>query len=106
MQVILDKCKCEETQASKRIKKLGNAFSNGQQMSIQHAVHICLSIPLYHSTSSFHFINTYEKKIGHLFYYYKNLLNKLFSNSTNIHCKSLIEKYKTWNESLNHNSLA
>jgi hypothetical protein len=64
MQVILDRCKCGETQAFEWIKKLGNAFKNAQQISIQHAIHICLSIPLYHSTSSFHFMkkNTYEKK--------------------------------------------
>jgi len=30
-------------------------------MSIQQAVHICLSIPLYDSTRSFQFINTCEE---------------------------------------------
>ncbi len=44
--------------------------------------------------------------IEHLFYYHKKILNKLSLNSTNIHCKSLIETYKTWNESLSNISLA
>ncbi len=52
MQIILDKCKNEETKTPRQIKKLRNAFLNAQQMLIQQAIHICLSIPLYHSTKS------------------------------------------------------
>ncbi len=57
----MDKCKCEEIETYEWIKKLRNAFLNAQQMSIQQAVHICLSIPLYDSTRSFQFINTCEE---------------------------------------------
>jgi hypothetical protein len=45
MRIIWDKCKCEKTKAFEQIKKLRNAFLNAQQMSIQQAIHICLSIP-------------------------------------------------------------
>jgi hypothetical protein len=43
------------------IKKVGNAFLNVSQMSIQQVIHIILSIPLYHLTKSFQFINTCDK---------------------------------------------
>jgi hypothetical protein len=62
-------------------------------MSIQQVIHLSLSIPLYHSTRSFQFINTYEENDKKKLLPQK-VLNKLFPNSTNIHCKSLIEKYK------------
>jgi hypothetical protein len=34
MKIILNKCKHEKTKTFERIKKLGNAFLNAQQMSI------------------------------------------------------------------------
>jgi len=61
-------------------------------MLIQQVVHIFLSIPLYHSTRSFQFIIICEENNNKLFYYILKL--KKFPNSINIHCKSLIEKYK------------
>jgi hypothetical protein len=61
MQIISDKWKCEEIQAFKWIKKIGNTFKNTQQMSIQQVVHICLFIPLYHSIKAFQFINICEE---------------------------------------------
>jgi hypothetical protein len=64
-------------------------------MSIQQVVHICLSIPLYHSTRAFQFINTYEENNKILVLLPQKILNKCSPNSTDIHCKSLIEKYKT-----------
>jgi hypothetical protein len=104
MQIISNKCKCEETETSKWIKKLGNAFLNAQQMLIQRAVHICLSIPLYHSTRSFQFINTCQENDRAFVLLPQKILNKL--SLTNIHCKSLIEKYIMKNQSLKHLSLA
>jgi hypothetical protein len=58
MKIILNKCKHEQIEAFKCIKKLGNAFLNAQQMFVQQVVHITLSMPLYHSTRSFQLINT------------------------------------------------
>ncbi len=46
MQSMLKKCKHEQYETSKRIKKLRNTFKNAQQKSIQQVVHISLSIPL------------------------------------------------------------
>jgi hypothetical protein len=71
-------------------------------MSFQQAIHLSLSITLYHSTISFQFINAYEENDRTFFLLPQKILNKLSPNSTNIHCKSLIEKYKTPNQSLNH----
>jgi len=48
MQSMLRKCKHEQYEALKQIKKLGNTFLNAQQMSIQQVMHISLSNPFYH----------------------------------------------------------
>ncbi len=58
MQSMLRKCQHEQYEAFKQIKKLKYTFWNAQQMSIQQAMHISLSIPFYHPTRSFQFINT------------------------------------------------
>ncbi len=62
MKIILNKFKHEQTKTYEHIKKLGNVFLNAQQMSIQQVVRITLSIPLYHSTRSFQFINTCQQQ--------------------------------------------
>jgi hypothetical protein len=41
-----------------RFKKLGNVFLNAQQMFAQLATYIILSLPLYHTSKSFSFLNT------------------------------------------------
>jgi hypothetical protein len=87
MQIILDKCKNEETKTPRQIKKLRNAFLNAQQMLIQQAVHICLSIALYHPIKSFQFINIYEENDRTFVLLPQTKLNKLFLNSTYIHYK-------------------
>jgi hypothetical protein len=69
-------------------------------MFIQQVVHIKLSMPLHKSTRSFQFIYTCHNKIKHLYYYHKKIQG-LFSNSTKIHCKSLVDKYINRNERLN-----
>jgi hypothetical protein len=66
---------------------------NAQQMSIQQAIHLFLSISLYHSTRSFQFIYTCEKNDRAFVLLPQKILNKSSPNSTNIHYKSLIEKY-------------
>jgi hypothetical protein len=88
MQIILDKCKNEEIKTPWQIKKLGTAFLNAQQMLIQQAVHICLSIPLYHSIKSFQFINICEENDRTFVLLPQKILNKLFLNSTYIHYKN------------------
>jgi len=75
-------------------------------MSIRQVVHIFLSIPFYHSTISFQFINTCEENNREFVLLPQKILNKLSPNLVDIHRELLIEKYKTRNESLNHISLA
>jgi hypothetical protein len=58
MKIILNKCKHDKKKTFEHTKKLGNAFLNAQQMLTQQVVHVTLSIPLYHLTKSFQFINT------------------------------------------------
>ncbi len=57
-QTIIKKCEDENIDANLRIKKLGNDFFNAQQMSAQLATYIILSLPLYHASKSFSFLNT------------------------------------------------
>ncbi len=44
------------------LKKESNALLDAQQMFVQQAIHITLSIPLHHATRSFQFINTCEEE--------------------------------------------
>ncbi len=71
MHLILNKCKHEQTQTSKCIKNLDNAFLNAQQISSQQAIRIMLSnistIQQDHFNSQTHLKN----KIEHLCYYHK-----------------------------------
>ncbi len=55
---IIKKCEDENIDVNLRIRKLGNAFINAQQMSAQLATYIILSLPLYHASRSFSFLNT------------------------------------------------
>ena len=55
---IIANCTKEDIEANIRIPKMGNAFLNVQQMSAQLVVYVVLSIPLYHASRSFKFINT------------------------------------------------
>jgi hypothetical protein len=90
MKIILNKCKHEKTKAFEHIKKLGNAFLNAQQMCAQ-VVHITLSIPLYHSTKSFQFINTCQQQNRTFLLLSQKIIQGLSSNFTKIHCKSLVD---------------
>jgi hypothetical protein len=101
MKIILNKCKHEQTETYEHIEKLGNAFLNAQQMSIQQVVHITLSIPLYRSTRSFQFINTCQQQDKAFVLLPQKKIQGLFPNSTKIHCKSLVDKYINQNEKLN-----
>ncbi len=60
-------------------------------------LYICLSIPLYHSTRSFQFINICQENDKTFVLLPPKIFLKLSTNSIDIHCKSLIEKYKIRN---------
>jgi hypothetical protein len=55
---IIKTCVTEKIDANTRILKLGNAFLNAQQMLAQLAIYLVLSLPLYHASRTFEFINT------------------------------------------------
>ncbi len=62
-------------------------------MVVQLFVYLVLSLPLYHSSRTFQFINTspFEKQAFVL--KSQVALNELKPNSTNIMCSSIIDKY-------------
>ncbi len=72
---------------------MGNVFLNVQQMLAQLATYIVLSIPLYHSSKTFKFINT--SPLQERAFVLKNVasLKTLILDSTNIMCPSIIDKY-------------
>jgi hypothetical protein len=72
-------------------------FLNAQQRYIQWTIHITLFIPFNQSLKPFQTLNT-SKKHDKIFVLllHQNLQN-LLPNSTNIQCKSLIDKYKLMN---------
>jgi hypothetical protein len=61
--------------------------------------------PIISFNKTFQFINTCEENDRAYVLLPQKILNKLFPNLIDIHCNSLIEKYKTRNQSLNHISL-
>ncbi len=89
----MEKFKSEQIEAYEWIIKLGNAFLNAQQMSIQQDIHIFLFIPLYHSTRSFQFINTCEQQDKAFVLLPQKILQQLPPNFIEMHCKSLVDKY-------------
>jgi hypothetical protein len=72
---------------------MGNTFLNVQQISTQLATYIVLSIPLYHAFRTFKFINTSPLQEHAFVLKDVKSLKKLPSNSTNIMCPSIIDKY-------------
>jgi hypothetical protein len=54
---IIISCYEKIIEAHIHIWKMGNAFFNAQQMSAQLTTYIVLSIPLYHASKAFKFIN-------------------------------------------------
>jgi hypothetical protein len=52
------KCEDENIDVNLKIRRLGNAFMNAQQMSTQLVTYIILSLPLYHASRLFSFLNT------------------------------------------------
>lgn len=90
---ILQKCIGEKTDANLRILKLGNAFLNAQQMSAQLAIYLILSIPLYHCSRSFSFINTSPSHERAFILKPQYQLLKLDKECTEVMCKSIIDKY-------------
>jgi hypothetical protein len=72
---------------------MGNTTFNAQQMLALLVTYIILSIPLYHACSTFKFINT--SPLQECAFVLKDVksLKKLPSNSIDIMCLSIIDKY-------------
>jgi len=103
---IIQKCIEDKTHANKQILKLGNAFLNAQQMSAQLVVYLILSLPLYHSSRSFKFMNTSPLGEPAFFLKPQKILSKLNPESRNVMCKSIIDRYIERPQLLNHICLA
>jgi len=87
---IIISCSEKKIKAHTHIRNMGNALLNAQQMSAQLAVYIVLSIPLYHASRIFKFINT--SPLQERAFVLKNVASlKTFPlDSTNIMCPSII----------------
>jgi hypothetical protein len=94
MKATLKKCKYEQTSDVERVRKMDNSFLNAQQMHAQLAVYLSLSMPLYHASRSFQIINTSEEESKVEILLPSSFLNKLEGESTEIFCKSSIDKYR------------
>jgi hypothetical protein len=106
MKATLEKCKYEQTSDVERVRKMGNSFLNAQQMPAQLAVYLALSLPLHHATRSFQFINTSEEQSRAAILLPPDALKKLEPESTEIFCKSSIDKYRKRPQHLNNICLA
>ena len=76
-----------------RLRRVGNAILNGQQLTAQQAVYICLSLPLHSSTREIIFINTSPLTERTLLLKRKYLLANLDSESKEVFCDTIITKY-------------
>jgi seryl-tRNA(Sec) selenium transferase len=94
MKAALEKYKYEQTSDVERVRKMGNSFLNAQQMPTQLVVYLSLSTPLHHTSCSFQFINTSEEESKAEILLPSSMLNKLKDESTEIFCKSSIDKYR------------
>jgi hypothetical protein len=90
---IIKKCIANNIDANLKIQNLNNAFINAQQMVIQLATYFMFSLPLYHSSQTFQFINISSFKERVFVLKSQVALNELEPNSTNIMCSSIINKY-------------
>jgi hypothetical protein len=90
---IIISCNENKIEAHTHIRKMGNVFLNAQQVLAQLITHIVLSIPLYHASKTFKFINTSPLQ-EHAFVL-KNVTSlKTFPlDSIDIMCASIVDKY-------------
>jgi hypothetical protein len=102
---MLRKCKHERYEVFEQIKKLGNTFLNAQQMPIQQAMYISLSIHFITHQDNFQFINTCNEHERTFVLLPQKILHNLTPTSTNIQCKSLVYKHKEQHHSLENISL-
>ena len=93
LQSIIQKCINNNVLADERILKLRNAILNAQQMSTQVAIYLILFLPLYHASRTFKFINTSAPQDRAFVLKPQHMLLKLEPESTDIMCKSIIDKY-------------
>ena len=73
--------------------KLEHALSNAQQMLAQLAIYLILSIPLYHCSRSFSYINTSPSRERAFILKPQYQLLELDKDCTKVMCKSIIDKY-------------
>jgi len=90
---IIKKCIVNNIDVNTKIQKLCNAFLNAQQMVIQLVAYLMLSLPLYHSSRTFQFINSFPFEERTFVLKSQVALNELERNSTNIMCSLIINKY-------------
>jgi hypothetical protein len=90
---IIINCNENKIEANTYMKKMGDTFFNVQQMSTQLATYIVLFIPLYCASITFKFINTFPLQKCAFVLKDVKLLKAFPSNSTNIMCLSIIDKY-------------
>ena len=62
-------------------------------MSAQLAIYLILSLPLYHTSRTFYFINTSAPQDRALILKPQHVLLQFEHESTNIMCKSIIDRY-------------
>ena len=93
LQSIIQKCIDNKVLADEQILKLGNVFLNAQQMSAQLAIYLILSLPLYHASRTFKFINTSAPQDRAFVLKPQHVLLKLEPELTDIMCKSIIDRY-------------
>jgi hypothetical protein len=78
---IIKKCEDENIDVNLKIRKLGNTFMNAQQMFAQLATYIILSLPLYHVSRSFPFLNASLQPEHAFVFKSTKLLNELSQTS-------------------------
>jgi hypothetical protein len=93
LKYIIISCNENKIEAHTRIRNMGNVCFNVQQMLAQLTTYIVLSIPLYHASRTFKFINT--SPLQECAFVLKNVasLKTLPLDFTYIMCLSIIDKH-------------
>jgi hypothetical protein len=102
---VIKKCIVEKIEAYIKIQNLENTFLNTQQMFAQLAAYLVLSIPFYHTSRVFKFINTLSLNKCAFALKKQSILDQLEGESTNTMCSSIIDKYLDWPKDLDSLSL-
>jgi hypothetical protein len=92
-QTIIKKCENENFDANLKVRKLNNVFLNAQQMSTELTTYMVLSLPPYHTSRSFSFLNTSPSSERVFILKSNKKLKELLPNSIDIKAKFVIDKY-------------